>query len=294
MTRPIDGYGLYESTFPDSGSSVWQPILQKIAAGGFGLVLNQNLLHGHITDIIAYINYAYSLSLKVIVDLHSPTIWRDGTYPTVLPQLYADSGNAATGILFMQYIVAQTKSLPGVWGWYVCDEIANADHAVWQPYAAAVQTADSIHPRLAIADCFSVNGVGTGTNLFYDGCDVWGDDCYPIGHIPTIDVGIEAAHIQTQANLRGVQSAIVLQAHNLADYGSPTGTWPTQTQMQQNFNSAIANMTPRLILWFIYSEAVSPSAPPSHWNDLISVFKLPPLGPSVLSWWTRYPVGRKH
>src|SRR6266566_5291089 len=151
----FDGYGIYDSIVPSMGSSVWTPRLQTLATGGFSLVLNYTLSSGHIADIIGYINAAAALNMKVIVALHDPAIWRDNTYATSYPLLYADSGNASTGIAFMQYLVGQVKGLKGVWGYYVFDEIANSDHATLKTYTDAIKAADATHPRLGI-----VSGTG--------------------------------------------------------------------------------------------------------------------------------------
>ena len=63
MTLPTDGFGLYDGVNINLGAGVTQPRLDAIASGGFSLVLNQSLLHWHMSDIITYINYAYSKGL---------------------------------------------------------------------------------------------------------------------------------------------------------------------------------------------------------------------------------------
>src|SRR5260221_2080454 len=113
MTLPVDGWGVYESV-RTLGDPTALPRLDIIASLKFQLVLNYALLFGHITDVTAYINYAASKGLKVIVALNDPAIWNytavSPNYVTKYPQLYTDSGNAATETAFAQYVVNQVKS----------------------------------------------------------------------------------------------------------------------------------------------------------------------------------------
>jgi Concanavalin A-like lectin/glucanases superfamily len=270
MATPTDGYGVYEGIVPTTPAN-YQPRLLAIKAAGFSVVVNYSLLFGHISDIIGYINYAASIGLKVAVTVHDVRIWRDNTYATNYPQLYADSGNAATGTLFMQYIVAQTKNLAGTYGWYAGDEINNSDHTTYAPYAAAVKTADSTHPRLFVQDGSQAYAVTTGTSLFYDSCDILGDDIYPIGyaHYP-YSVAQSAQKIQTFDNAHSISSLIVLQAFSQANYGITGAPWPTEAQMIQARHDALTNMAPRLILFYSYYDAVSAGAPAMQWSFVTS------------------------
>jgi hypothetical protein len=157
LSLPTDGFGIYESQAPNPPAT-YQPRLDQIAAGGFKLVVNYSILYGTAAQMTSYINYAASKGLKVIVALQDPRIWRDNTYAATYTALYADAGNPATGTLLMQYVVAQLKGLAGVWGWYVGDEVAEADHTLFKAYTDAIAAADSTHPRLMVLRVRSASG----------------------------------------------------------------------------------------------------------------------------------------
>jgi hypothetical protein len=281
MAAPTDGYGIYEGVATSLGSGVWTPRLTAIAAGGFSLVMNYSFLSGHIADLTGYIAAANTAGLKVIIPLHDPAIWRDNGYAAKWPLLYADSGNAATGTLFMQYIVAQVKSLTGVWGYYVCDELLAADHSTWATYSAAIRTADNTHPRLAIESATPTsNNFYLGNTLYWDQCEVGGDDYYPIGNTtvawdtPTT----VAAGIQSFCTTKSIQSAMALQAQSWQNYYPPArcspypscASWPTRDQEYMTRQTVVANMSPRLVMYFSYFDILASDNPTQHWNDLVA------------------------
>lgn len=278
LNYPVDGFGIYDNTAPSLGSSVYQPILSSIAAGGFKLVLNYDLLFGHTSDMIAYINYAASVGLKVIVALHNSVIWDTTTYPTSSAlaseyvSMYADAGSPTSNWdqTFSQYVVNQVKSLAGVWGYYVADEATATQHSLVFNHAGYIHSADATHPRLLIAQGdVSANTFANGTTSFYDCCDVGGDDYYPIGNASyTLTTAQQASGIQSYCNSKSIQSAMVLQAHSYSEYGTVGAPFPTEAQMQQMRNDALSNMTPRLLLWYSYFDATSSSAPSLQWTFL--------------------------
>lgn len=96
MGLPTDGYAIYEGITPDHGQSVWGPRLDKIASAGFKVVMNYNGIYGSMTNLIAYINYAASKGLKVIVSLKDYAIWRDNGIAGTYPGVYANAGSPAT------------------------------------------------------------------------------------------------------------------------------------------------------------------------------------------------------
>jgi hypothetical protein len=270
---PTDGFGIYEAVVP-TAVSTYQARLQAIAAGGFSLVLNYNLLYGTAADIAGYINYAASVGLKVIVTLKDTTIWRDNTYPTTYTLLYADSGNAATGIAFMQYIVDNTKNLPGTWGWYVGDEVVPADHTVFKTYCDAIKTRDSTHPRLFTQDGHQTYSVASGTSTFGDCCDVMGDDIYPVGvSVYTYTVDRQAANVQTFCTTNSLGVGMTLQAFSWAQYNIPATPYPTYWQMLQMQQGVLANTTSRLLLWYSYFDTLAIDNSAQHWADLVAVVK---------------------
>lgn len=269
---------IYEAASPTYGSSFYQPRLAQIAAGGFSLVLNYNLLIGHIADVTSYINTAAGLGLKVIVALNDPAIWRDNTYSTKYSLLYADAGNPSTGTAFMQYIVGQVKTLSGVWGYYVADEITATDHTTLKTYSTAIGTADSTHPRMVIESASdSTQSVSSGSNIFYDTATVIGDDWYPTGDTqvawPTI--GVEAAGIQSYATAHSVLPALALQCFSWSQYPPARNTnwpngalWPSATEMRYNRDTALAQGTFKVMLWYTYYNLLAADDPGQHWADL--------------------------
>jgi hypothetical protein len=279
ITLPTDGQGVYESIAPSAGQSVWGPRLDQIAAGGFKLVLNYGLLFGSIAQITAYINYAASKNMKVIVAIHNSVIWDTVANPTSsalaaeYPTIYAAAGSPTSNwsITFGQYVVNQLKGLAGVWGWYVADEPTNAQHTQLKAYTDAIKSADNTHPRLLIAAGGSASAFANSTTTAWDCCDVGGDDYYPVGDASAyaLTSAQAASGIQSYCTLKGIQSAFALQTFSWGVYGRPGQPWPSEAQMIQQRNDVLSNMTPRLILWYTYYDAIvtgSPNfAPPLQW-----------------------------
>ncbi len=256
------GQGVYENHGPQNGPAFYQPRLNQIAAAGFKLVMNYDLLFGHASDITAYINYAATVGLQVIVALNNPVIWKTNQIAATFPNLYADSGNQSTDNGFTTYVVNLVKGLPGTWGYYVADEVANSDHAALLTHANYIKAADPNHPRLIISNGASTDAVYTGTSLLADCCEVLGDDYYPIGDSAAYanSLTYRAQHIQNFCNGKNIYSAISLQAHSLAPYNI-LGPWPTLAQMQANLATVKANMYPRLILWYSYFDVIATGSP---------------------------------
>src|SRR5438132_729039 len=128
ITLPVDGNAIYDTIAPSQGRAVWGPRLDRIRAGGFRLVMNYHLLVGSTADMVAYINYAASIGLKVIVC--TANIQHSANLSTSFPTLYVEAGSPGIGDLndFTIYVVNQVKGLAGTWGYYVSDEAADADH----------------------------------------------------------------------------------------------------------------------------------------------------------------------
>lgn len=275
MTVPTDGYGVYEAWHPGDTANA-NARLDQIAAGGFKLVMNYTLISDHAADMVAYINHAASKGLKIIVALHDPAIWRDGTYAASYPTMYADAGNPATGIAFMQYIVGQVKNLSGVWGYYVADEITNADHAALKTYTDAIKAADTAHPRLLIEEAIGTSSCSNNTSTQFDCCDVAGDDYYPVGDTSYVLTTAQVASgIQSFCNAHALGSAMVLQAFSWQQDNSAhcspypdCAPFPSYVQMRAGRDIALANMTPRLILWWAYYKALQWDQTGGAWADM--------------------------
>lgn len=277
MAAPTDGYGVYESLSPDNIATS-QAHLRAIAASGFRLVMNYGLLSSTAANITSYINFAASVGLKVIVSLENPAIWRDNTIAATFPELYADSGNQGTDSSFTTYVVNLVKGLAGTWGYYVGDEPLTVDHAALLAHCNIVHSADAVKPRLLIEGAERAsNAVYTNNSPFFDCCEVTGDDYYPVGNtlITWPIAATVAAGIQATCAAHSNQSAMVLQATSLAQYSRQTcapwsgcATWPTYGQMRTTRDAALANMAPRLILWYSYFDVIAAPATFQQWNTL--------------------------
>jgi len=293
INLPTDGFGVYESISSSLGSGTWGPRLDQIAAGGFKLVLNYGLLFGSIAQITSYINYAASKGLKVIVAIHNAVIWDTVGSPTSAdlaaeyPTIYAAAGSPTSNWsqVFGQYVVHQLKSLPGVWGWYIGDEVTTAQHAQLLSYASFIAAADATHPRLIVGQGNSANAAANASANYYDCCDVTGDDYYFFGSggaAPALSTAQTAAGTQAFCAAHGLGSAIVLQAFNWSQYGRSSGVWPSQAQMQQSGVDALTNMTPRLVLFYSYYNTIDPAtAPANQWSLLTGAVSNIVQGPVV-------------
>ena len=282
MAAPTDGYGLFESWDPSDTTNAYAR-LDTMAAGGFSVVMNYTLISAHATDMINYINHAATKGLKVIVPLHDPRIWRDGTYSIYGP-MYADSGNASTGTAFAQYIVGQVSGLAGLWGYYMADEPVSGDHATWSPYSAAIRTTDSTHPRLVVESASpGASNFYQGSSPYFDQCEVGGDDYYPVGNtqVSWDSLATVASGIQSYCTTKGIQSVFVGQAQSWTQFAPPyrcspfpdCAPYPSASQMRTVRDTVVANMSPRLFLWWSYyyvqnNAHVPWSSSDQHWANL--------------------------
>jgi hypothetical protein len=276
MSVPTDGFGVYESYNPDTSTPGYQARLQDIKNHGFSLVLNYNLLFGNATNLVAYINYAASIGLKVIVDLSNVAIWKTASIASTFPELYASSGNLGTESGFTTYVVGLVSGLSGTWGYYVADEPVAADHTAVHTHAATIHAADSTHPRLIVLG--SAAGAGNADlATFSDSCDVLAQDYYPIGYeggtFTIANTATVASAVQSAATTAGIQSGVTLQAINWTTYesGLVPGGWPSQNNMYTMIQLAEANMTPRLILFYSYYDVIAPSPAPANATQLSSL-----------------------
>jgi hypothetical protein len=270
LHKPTDGFGIYEYFNIANPTALTR--LQTIAAGGFKLVLNYSLLgeegNGtpHISDVIAYINYAASLGMKVIVPLKGLDIWQTPAIAADYPNLYSDSGNQSTTSGFDQYIVNQTKNLTGTWGYYVADEPNNSDHTALHNHYGYIKTASPSLPVLCIQSGHtgSTNFAGFNT-LSYDSCDVGGDDYYPLGDTAGDFTTVSLTNnINAFCQYKNIQQAVVLQAWQ------QNGLAPSLSDMQGWLQVVETYMQPRLILWYSYFDLLNASNPTQLWNNLIT------------------------
>jgi Concanavalin A-like lectin/glucanases superfamily len=249
IAQPTDGHFIYEFISPNVGASTYQPRLDKIKAAGFKLVMNYAIMAGSTANMIAYINYAASIGLKVIVSVKD--VWQQSNLSTAYPTIYTEAGSP--GITnynaLVTYVVNQVKSLAGTWGYYIADEAADTDHTAVHNFYGYITAADNTKPILLI----STGDLGTGTtfwgqdSVFYDCCTVGGDDHYIIGLTNRADDPQSVASgTQSYCTLKSIKSCTVLQANN------DTGTWPTLQDQIYLVEQTTAHMQAQIIGWYSY------------------------------------------
>lgn len=188
IVQPTDGHAIYDDISPGQGQSVYGPRLQQIAAGGFKIVINYALLYDSTAAMIAYINDAALLGLRVGIAMDFVCSPPGGSLATAFPTIYVEAGSpGATAFnAFGTYVVNAVKSLPGTWGYYIADEPQDSNHSTIKSFFQAVQAADNTRPCLIICDSDTTtpgisNFWATHTVTWADCCTVGGDDFYPIG-----------------------------------------------------------------------------------------------------------------
>lgn len=248
ITQPTDGNFIYEFINPDTTKSVWGPRLDQIKGAGFKLVLNYAIMAGSTANMVNYINYAYSIGLKIIVSVKD--IWLQNNLLTAFPIMYVEAGSPGLTNYnaMVTYVINQVKSLQGTWGYYVADEPSDSQHAQVLTFFGYIRAADSTHPALLIST--GDTGSSTfwaGNSVFFDCCTVGGDDHYIIGLTNrTDDPQSVATGTQTFCTSKSINSATVTQANN------STGTWPTVMDQVYLIEQIKAHMQAQVIGWYSY------------------------------------------
>jgi hypothetical protein len=277
--QPTDGYGLYEALSPWNAST-YTARLAHMAAGGFKLVMNYNLLYTTADNLAAYINATAACGMRVIVALNEQPLW-DGTTDLTLryPDLCASTG-VYDGPGLVQYVVNLVKGLPGTWGYYVGDEVAESHHAQLKTHADLIKATDGAHPRLYIDGVSGAVSHAMGNSPFTDVAEVAGSDHYPIGYYAgyTLENAAQyAVTIQAEAAAHGFSPTYVCQCMDWTRYYPPArcspypacARFPTRAEMRRQRDLVLAHMTARLLLWYSYFDLVATSDPERHWADLI-------------------------
>ena len=279
MSEPIDGFGIYVDVHADGGTSQWTGKLPIIRDGGFNIIIVTGGLFGTAAQLNTLISYASGIGLKTVVMLNDPAIWKTSTYNTAYPAMYADSGNAATGVLFAEYIINQTKTTSGLYGYYLAQEVQPSDAATWQGYASALATSMSNLPSIGVGGSTGnpiIDGVFNGTSPIIGYCSYLLDDYYDIGYYASgsATVATVAAGIQSQATSHSAKSGIEFQCFSFATspvsggiQGFPAQP-PTLKQMIQHRNDAVSYMSPQLMLLWQYEYSRPPYCALSFWSDL--------------------------
>jgi hypothetical protein len=273
---PTDGYGIYESCSPKDANTCLSH-LNTMAAAGFKLVINYDQLDGDANFQKAYLDRAQSLGMKVIIPLSNPALYSGKDLSSIFPDLLKTC-DCTDNQGFVAYVVNLVKQSPGLWGYYVGDEVDPSDHDQMKSNVAdIVHQIDPNHPRLFIDNPGHSISAWHENSPFFDTADVIGSDFYPIRDTspgyPTIDQTDQVASgIQAYADLHNESSAIVLQAFSYANYDIPGIPYPTADQMQYMLSQTLVNSHPRVVLWYSYYDTMSSgSASIEHWDTLKSI-----------------------
>ncbi len=260
---PTDGHAIYDYGTYMSSPTLYKARLDTFAAAGFKLVMNYSLIYDTTAHMLDYINYAASLGMKVVVSLKDPFLWLSPAIQANIPIMYAESGNKSTDATFTPYVVNAVKSLAGVWGYYVGDEVAFSNKAALQTHISVIAGADNAHPTLQIQSDLSSSVHRLTTD--WTGCaSVIGDDVYPYPDVPHPSVEEVAYGIGKYCAFHGaIQQAIALQC-----YAKDGINNPTQAMMSGWITSVLAYMQPRVILWFAYPDLLTSPNSSQLWSDL--------------------------
>ena len=278
---PPEGQGIYEACAPLISESACLDRLNRIAAGGFKLVLNYDVLYGTAKQEITYASRAQALGMKVIWAINNPEFWNGSdarkTYTDLAAKCHCTSN---TG--FVRYIINLVKDLPATWGYYVGDEVDPSNHHQLKVFTDLVRQVDPSHPRLFVGSA-ELPPVERGRLVpFVDTTDVLGVDYYPVGRtdIPKAleATGKIASTAQAIADQYHRQVVIVLQAHSLGEY--PDNTYlcnpfpgclpfPTRDQMRLMRDLVLKNAHPEFILWYSYFDILKSHNPSAQWAALV-------------------------
>jgi hypothetical protein len=263
--------GLYEACGPAESGDQCLYRLDKMRAGGFTLVLNYRLWWATASDLQRYADHAQQLGIKIIWPFDSPA-WRlGGDLRARYPQLAATCG-CSDNEGFRRYVIDLVRVMPATWGYYVGDEVPDAEHAQAKALADAIQAQDPSHPRLGMAAESPYTG-GQPVAAMADTADVLGGDFYPIGVNPVESTATVASNVAAVAQQQGKASAMSLQAMSWELYPDHNATfrrWPTADEIRTMRDMAITNAKPALILWYSYFDIVSSPDADAHWANLVA------------------------
>jgi hypothetical protein len=255
---PADGQGIYDGCLPSQGQVCWDR-LTKFSQGGFRLVINYGIFSGSDQDIIAYADHAQTVGIKVIWSLKDQWQISDTTQ--------------------VRNFISLVKNHPATWGHYINDEATPTQHSQVRALSDLVHQLDPTHPRLSIgcAQCNENDPLYDIRPFGDDSADVIGTDYYPIKPGWTVaQTESIASSLQTLANKKGKQTAMVLQAFSWNDVEHQCdpfpecAPFPTYDQMRQMRDLVLLNAHPRLILWYYYPGILMSDNPTQHWNDLVA------------------------
>jgi hypothetical protein len=280
---PPDGIGFYEGCAPDLGQ-VCLDRLKTMAAAGFTIVLNYSQNSGTAAQEITYLNTAHALGMKVIWAMSNHAFWNGGSLRATYPEL-AKSCGCTDNAGFIRYVVNLVKGNPGLWGYYVGDELFPSVHAQWLSFTNLVHTTDPNHPRLFVGGIYGGMYGDPDLPAFADGSEVLGLDYYPIGDdglVPYTQTGNVAQTEQAMANRVHRDSAMVLQSLSWQQVYPPArcqpwpscAPFPSRTQLQQMLHMVLQNSQPRLVLWYSYFNLLQENNAAQHWSDIVAASQI--------------------
>ena len=288
LAIPTDGQGMYDGCTPWSNSTTSDydncfANIDKMAAGGFKLVLNYQAIEGNASGLIAYLNHAQQKGMKVILGMHDNAYWDGTNLLTYFPDMAATC-SCTTNTEFIQYVINLVKGNSALWGYYIGDEEAPINHDKIKVYTDLVHTTDPTHPRLIVQQTSGTTGydiVG-----WADVADVLAQDNYPVGDdsYPLSNQGSYAASVQSYATQNGKDSGFVEQATTWQLYYPPTrcspypscAPYPSLSQLEDMLDQTLQNMHPRIILWYSYFDTMSwdsKNNTTQYGNDLVTAMQ---------------------
>jgi hypothetical protein len=285
LAIPTDGQGMYDGCTPWSNPTTSDynncfANIDKMATGGFKLVLNYQAIEGNASGLIAYLNHAQQKGMKVILGMHHNAYWDGTNLSTYFPDMAATC-NCTTNTGFIQYVINLVKGNAGLWGYYIGDEETPANHDKIKVYTDLVHATDPTHPRLIVQQTSSTTGYGVVG--WADVADVLAQDNYPVGNVsyPLSNQGSYAASVQSYATQNGKDSGFVEQATTWQLYYPPArcspylscAPYPPLSEMEYMLDQTLQNMHPRIILWYSYFDTMSwdsKNSTTQYWNDLVN------------------------
>jgi hypothetical protein len=271
--------GVYEDCAPSDGNARCLRRLHSIAAGGFSLVIDYSQFYGSAADELAYASTAKSLGIRVIWNFSEPAFWNGSDLRRHFPGLAATCG-CVDNAGFVRYAVSLVRDLPATWGYYVGDETPPSDHDRLRDLTHRIATLDPTHPRLFV-------GVGdpslaltrSAIAPFADAAEILGGDYYPVSTgVPLARAGDAAKNVGRVAAWMRRRCAVVIQAFDWSQYPGEAhvcapypacARYPSEYEMREMRDLAVANAHPALILWYSYFDVVRSNAPKRHWSDLV-------------------------
>lgn len=253
--------------------------LDKIAKGGFTLVLNYSAFWGTAAQLTAYAAEANKVGVNILWAFDDPDFAKyaskSGNYLITDYSELSATCKCTTNKGFIQYVVALTSKFPATYGYSIADEPVVSTSSQVKALYTIVHAADPNHVAIVNAtydDATQPTLADIQKNLDpFNFANLLGADFYPWGTGAPISNEVPAsANTQTVANNYGKDSFMVLQAYSWKQEDpsvcSGTCTFPSQSQMQTMLDDAAANMTPDFFLWYDYWDTMNAN----QWSALLA------------------------